>query len=93
MAFKIQPLGKRVVVKQLEVTEEMIRSIYVPDTAKEKPQQAEVIAIGDHEDIQGKIEVGDKIIYAKYSGTTFKTEEGEDILFIKESDILAILEI
>ena len=88
MAFKIQPLGKRVVVKQLEVTEEKIGSIYVPDTAKEKPQQAEVIAIGDHEDIQGKIEVGDKIIYAKYSGTEVKFD-GEKYIILPFKELLA----
>ena len=88
MAIQIQPLGDRVVVKQLEATEEKIGSIYVPDTAKEKPQQAEVIAIGDDEEIQGKIAAGDKVIYAKYSGTEVKMG-GETFIIIGVDDLLA----
>ena len=70
----------------------------LPDTAKEKPQQGKVLAVGpgrlddDGKRIPLEVKVGDTVVYAKYAGTSFKTKDGDDILFLKETDILAILE-
>jgi len=88
MAINIQPLGDRVVLKELEATEEKIGSIYVPDTAKEKPQQGEVVAVGDDEDLLKKLKVGDKVIYAKYSGTEVKFG-ADKFIILQLSDVLA----
>jgi len=93
-------LGDRVVVKPLEKDVETFAGgqLVLPDTAKEKPQQGQVLAVGPgRRDEDGKripmdVKVDDKVVYAKYAGTSFKTENGDEILFIKESDILAILE-
>ena len=101
MTVNMKPLGDRVVVEPLEKDIETFAGgqLVLPDTAKEKPQQGKILAVGpgrlddDGNRVPMDVEVGDTVVYAKYSGTTFKTEEGEDILFIKESDILAILEI
>lgn len=100
MALNIKPLGNRVVVEPLEKDVETFASgkLVLPDTAKEKPQQGKVLAVGpgrideDGKHITMEVKVGDTVVYAKYSGTSFKTEDGEEILFMKESDILAILE-
>jgi chaperonin GroES len=96
VASKIRPVGDRVVVKPA-AKEEVTRSgIVIPDTAKEKPQEGEVIAVGsgkllDNGDRQPlEVKVGDRVLYAKYGGTEFKLD-GEDYLVMKESDILAIL--
>ncbi|HEY7356091.1 MAG TPA: co-chaperone GroES [Ktedonobacterales bacterium] len=96
MASKIRPVGDRVVVKP-SAKEEVTRSgIVIPDTAKEKPQEGEIIAVGsgkllDSGDRQPlEVKVGDRVLYAKYGGTEFKLD-GEDYLVMKESDILAIL--
>ncbi len=62
MAINIQPLGDRVVLKELDGAEEKVGSIYVPDTAKEKPQHGEIMAVGDDEDLQKLLKVGDKVI-------------------------------
>lgn len=88
MANRIQPLGDRVVLKELEIKEEKIGSIYVPDTAKEKPLEAEIVAVGDDDEIKGKVAVGDKVIYAKYSGTEVKMG-GETFIIIGVDDLLA----
>jgi chaperonin GroES len=96
VASKIRPVGDRVVVKPA-AKEEVTRSgIVIPDTAKEKPQEGEVIAVGSGklldsgERQQLEVKVGDRVLYAKYGGTEFKLD-GEDYLVMKESDILAIL--
>ncbi len=96
MASKIRPVGDRVVVKPA-AKEEVTRSgLVIPDTAKEKPQEGEVIAVGsgklqdNGERAPMEIKVGDRVLYAKYGGTEFKLD-GEDYLVMKESDILAIL--
>ncbi len=95
-ATKITPLADRVVVKPLEETEEMRGGLYIPDTAKEKPQQGEVVAIGPGKlSDEGKrlapdVAEGDKVLYGKYSGTEV-TVEGEQWLILRESDILAII--
>ena len=100
MALNIKPLGERVVVEPLEedVATFAGGELVLPDTAKEKPQQGKVLAVGagrldkDGDRITMEVEVGDTVVYAKYAGTSFKTKDGKDILFLKESDILAILE-
>ncbi len=100
MALNIKPLGDRVVVEPLEKDVETFAGgeLVLPDTAKEKPQQGKVLAVGvgrldeDGERIPMEVKVGDTVVYAKYAGTSFKTEGGEEILFLKEGDILAILE-
>ena len=96
-ASKLRPLGDRVVI-QPTPREEMTKSgIVLPDTAKEKPQEGSVLAVGPGAfDNEGKrmaidVKVGDKVLYAKYAGTEFKVE-GEDLLIVKQSDILAIVE-
>lgn len=95
VATKIQPLGDRVLVKILEAEEKTKGGIVLPDSAKEKPQQAEVVAAGKGKVQDGKViplevKVGDKILFGKYSGTEL-TLEGEEFLMLKEDDIVAIL--
>ena len=94
MATKLQPLADRVLVKPIE-KEEMTKSgIYLPDTAKEKPQEGEVIAVGpgkmseDGKRVALDIKVGDTVIYAKYGGTEIKVDD-EELIILRESDILA----
>ncbi|MDD3269182.1 MAG: co-chaperone GroES [Syntrophomonadaceae bacterium] len=93
--MKIQPLGDRLVVKVVEVAEEKTKSgLFVPDTAKEKPQEAEVIAVGPGalndkgERIPMDVAVGDKVIFSKYGGTEVKVN-GEEFLIMSSRDILA----
>lgn len=100
MALNMKPLADRVVVEPLEKDVETFAGgeLILPDTAKEKPQQGKVLAVGagrldeDGERIPMEVKVGDIVVFAKYSGTQFKTEAGKEILFMRESDILAILE-
>jgi len=95
----IKPLADRVVVEPLEEDVQTFAGgqLVLPDTAKEKPQQGKVLAVGpgrldeDGKRIPMEVKVGDTVVYAKYSGTTFKSEDRNDILFMRESDILAIL--
>lgn len=96
--MKLRPLGDRVVVKPLEEEERTKGGIVLPDTAKEKPQHGEVIAVGPGEwDEDGKrrippdIKEGDRVLFAKYAGTEVKTDEGE-LLILRGSDILAVVE-
>lgn len=94
--MKLVPLGDRVVIKQLVAEETTKSGIVLPGQAKEKPQQAEVIAVGPGGVIDGKevvmqVKPGDKIIYSKYSGTEVELEE-DDYIIVKQSDILAIIE-
>ena len=93
--IKIQPLEDRVVILPDDETETMRGGLYIPDTAKEKPTQGEVIAVGPGRVEKGArvpmdLKVGDKVIYGKYSGTPFTTE-GEEVMIIKASDVLAKL--
>jgi len=94
---KVQPLADRVVVEPLEETEEMRGGLYIPDTAKEKPQQGTVIAVGpgrvsdEGERLPVELEEGQRILYGKYSGTEVNID-GHDLLIIKESDVLAIID-
>jgi chaperonin GroES len=95
MAFR--PLGDRVLVRRVEEEEKTRGGIIIPDTAKEKPQEGEVIAVGPGaRDETGKIQAldvksGDRILFGKWSGTEVKLN-GEDLLIMKESDILGVLE-
>ena len=90
--MKLVPLGDRVVLKQLEAEETTKSGIVLPGQNKEKPQQAEVVAVGPGtEDVKMEVKVGDKVIYAKYSGTDVKLEEDEYII-VKQEDILAVVE-
>ena len=93
--IKVRPLADRVVVKALEESEQMRGGLYIPDTAKEKPQQGEVIAVGagrveDGKRVDMELKVGDKVLYGKYSGTEV-TVEGEQYLILRESDVLAVV--
>ncbi len=92
---KIQPLADRVVVLPLEDTEEMRGGLYIPDTAKEKPQQGEIIAVGPGRYEKGalvpmELSVGQKVLYGKYTGTE-TTVDDNDYLIIKEADVLAVI--
>ncbi len=88
MDIKIQPLEDRVLVKQVEEQEEKVGSIYIPDTAKEKPQIGTVIAVGTEEALKKILKAGDKIIYSKYSGTEIK-HKGTEYIILEKKDILA----
>ena len=92
---KIQPLSDRVVVRPLEEAEQMRGGLYIPDTAKEKPIQGEVIAVGPGRTEKGEkvpmeLKVGDRVVYGKYSGTQVELD-GEEIILIKEADVIAKL--
>jgi chaperonin GroES len=93
--LKVKPLADRVVVKPLEETEQMRGGLYIPDTAKEKPQQGEVVAVGpgkveDGKRIEMELKVGDRVLYGKYSGTEV-TIGDEQYLILRESDVLAVV--
>ncbi|MBD3263922.1 MAG: co-chaperone GroES [Candidatus Omnitrophica bacterium] len=95
--MKIKPLGDRILLKTLEAKEQTKGGIVLPDTAKEKPQEAEVVEVGEGKrNKEGKIvpmslKVGNKVLYAKYSGTEISVE-GEEYIIVKEDDVLAIVE-
>lgn len=97
MALNLKPLGDRVVVKPLEQEERTASGIVLPETAKEKPQKGEVLAVGaGARDEAGKrvamdVQVGDMVLFAKYAGTEIKVDS-DKLLILKESDILAIIE-
>jgi chaperonin GroES len=93
--MKFRPLHDRVVVKRLDQEEKTAGGIIIPDTAKEKPQQGEVVAAGPGAREDGKlvpldVKAGDRVLFGKWSGTEVKVD-GEDLLIMKESDILGIL--
>ena len=93
--IKVKPLADRVVVKPLEEAEQMRGGLYIPDTAKEKPQQGEVMAVGpgkveDGKRVEMELKVGDKVLYGKYSGTEVTVDEGT-FLILRESDVLAVV--
>ena len=96
MAFKLEPLGDRVLVKPINKEEVTKGGILLPDTAKEKPQEGEVVAVGlgrlddDGKRIPMEVKKGDRVIYAKYSGMEWKMDD-EEYLILRESDILAKL--
>ena len=94
--MKLVPLGDKVVLKQLVAEETTKSGIVLPGQAKEKPQQAEVIAVGPGGMVDGKeitmlVKVGDKVIYSKYAGTEVKLED-EEYIVVKQSDIVAVVE-
>jgi chaperonin GroES len=91
----VAPLSDRVMVKALEETEQMRGGLFIPDTAKEKPQQGEIIAVGPgryEKDVRVPMElkVGDKVLYGKYSGTEV-TIDNNQYLILRESDVLAVI--
>ena len=95
--MKIRPLHDRVLVERLEEREVKKGGIIIPDTAKEKPQEGKVLAVGpgdrdeDGERIPVELKVGDRVLYQKYAGTEFKLE-GEELLILSEKDVLAVIE-
>ena len=94
--MNIKPLADRVVIKALPMEEKTKSGIIMPDTAKEKPQEGEIVAVGQGKMEKGErialdVKVGDRVIYSKYAGTEVKYD-GQEYLILKESDILAIVE-
>ena len=94
--MNVKPLGDRVVIKNVEIEETTKSGIVLPGAAKEKPQMAEVLAVGPGGNVDGKevvmqVEVGQKVIYSKYAGTEVKID-GEELIIVRQSDILAIVE-
>lgn len=95
--MKFRPLHDRVLVKRVEEEQKSKGGIIIPDTAKEKPQEGEVIAVGtgargdDNEIVPMEVKAGDRILFGKWSGTEVKVD-GQDLLIMKESDILGIIE-
>jgi chaperonin GroES len=96
MAFKLKPLADRVIVEPIEQEEMTASGIYVPETAKEKPQEAEVVAVGPGRLLDNgqrapmEVKEGDRVVFAKYAGTEFKLEDTK-YLILGEKDILAVL--
>jgi len=93
---RIKPLADRVVIKALDDAEQMRGGLYIPDTAKEKPSQGEVVAVGpgkisdDGTRLAMDVKAGDRVLYGKYSGTDV-TLDGEEFLILRESDVLAVI--
>ena len=95
--MKLVPLGDRVVLKHLEAETTTKSGIVLPGQDKEKPQQAEVVAVGpggviDGKEVKMEVKAGDQVIYSKYSGTEVKLDGDEKYIIVKQSDILAIIE-
>ena len=97
MAVSIRPLNDRIIVRRMEDQEQMRGGLYIPDTAKEKPQEGEVLAVGNGKllDTGQRIAIdlksGDRILFGKYAGTEIKLD-GEDYLILREDDILGVVE-
>ena len=94
-SVNVTPLADRVVLRAMDEAEPMRGGLYIPDTAKEKPQQGEIIAVGPGRFEKDKrvpmdVKVGDKVLYGKYSGTEV-TIDGEQLLILRESDVLAVI--
>ena len=95
--MKLKPLGDKIIVQPLEAEEKSKGGIVLPDTAKEKPHEGKVVAVGKGKTTEdGKVQspevkAGDHVLYGKYSGTEITTKEGQDLLIMKEEDVLAIL--
>lgn len=94
--MKLVPLGDRIVLKQLEAEEKTKSGIVLPEKSQEKPQQAEVVAVGpggviDGKEIKMEVKAGDKVIYSKYAGTEVKLDDVNYII-VKQSDVLAVVE-
>ena len=99
MATKVRPLGDRLIVEPVEQEEKTASGIILPETAKEKPQEGTVIAVGpgrrdeDGDRVPMDVSEGDRVLYAKYAGTEVKLEGDKKVLILKESDVLAIVEV
>jgi len=97
VAVDIKPLADRVVVRPLEAEEKTKGGIVIPDTAKEKPQEGKIVAVGKGKVLENgqlqtpEVKVGDRILYGKYSGNEITTKEGEELLIMREEDVLAII--
>jgi chaperonin GroES len=97
MSIKLKPLGDRVIVEPIEQEETTASGIILPETAKEKPQQGNVLAVGsgrygdEDERIPMDVKVGDRVLYAKYAGTEVKIDDRK-LLILRESDVMAIVE-
>lgn len=94
--MQLKPLGDRIVLKQLEAEETTKSGIVLPGQSKEKPQQAEVIAVGpggviDGKEVKMQVAVGQKVIYSKYAGTEVKLDD-EEYIIVKQNDVLAVVE-
>ena len=95
--MNIKPLGERIVIKVLESEEKTKSGIVLPDTAKEKPQMGEVLAVGSGKTLENgqkvpmELKVGDKVLFAKYAGTEVKLD-GKEYIVLKESDVLAVID-
>ncbi len=92
----IKPLFDKIVVKAVEAEAKTTSGLFLPNSAQEKPQMAEVVAVGpggivDGKEVKMQVKVGDKILYSKYSGSDFKIDE-EEVTIIKQSDVLAVIE-
>ena len=93
----IKPLADRIIVKPLEAQEKSKGGILLPETAKEKPQEGKIVAVGkgktlDNGQVQAlEVKVGDRVLYGKYSGNEINTKDGEELLIMREEDILAII--
>ena len=95
--MKIRPLYDRIVVKRIEQTEQMQGGLYIPDTAKEKPQEGEVVAVGKGKRLENgslvplDVQAGDRILFGKYSGSDIKLD-GEEYMIMREDEVLGILD-
>lgn len=96
--MNIKPLADRIIVKPLEAEEKTKGGILLPDVAKEKPHEGQVVAVGkgkvlDNGSLQAlEVKVGDRVLYGKYSGNEIKTKDGDDLLIMREEDVLAIIQ-
>ena len=95
--MKLKPLEDRVIIKAVQEEEKTASGIVLPDTAKEKPTLGKVVAVGDGKwdeagtkRIPVDVKVGDKVVYGKYSGTEYKTKDGDELLILRASEILAV---
>jgi chaperonin GroES len=97
MATKIRPLNDRIIVKRIEDQEQMRGGLYIPDTAKEKPQEGQVLAVGNGKLLENgsriaiDLNAGDRVLFGKYAGTEVKLD-GEELLILREDDILGVVE-
>jgi chaperonin GroES len=95
--LKLRPLHDRVVIRRIEEQEQKVGSLYIPDTAKEKPQEGEVLAVGDGRILEDgtrqplDLKAGDRVLFGKYSGTEVKLED-EELLIMREGDVLGVVE-
>ena len=94
--MNLKPLGDRIVVRPLEESETMKSGLYIPDTAKEKPQVAEIVAVGpggivDGKEIVMQVKPGDRVLISKYAGTEVKVD-GQELIIVRQNDILAVVE-